>query len=59
MQNTEVMSIEQRLAAVIGQIIVDNAKLGAEVDRLRLEVIRERKRAEAAEKLINEIEARQ
>jgi regulator of replication initiation timing len=44
-----IATMEQRLAGVIGQIIVENAALGAEVERLRLELAREKARADTAE----------
>ncbi len=45
--------MEQRLAGVIGQVIVENAMLGAEVERLRLELAKEQERANAAEQKLN------
>ncbi len=42
-------TVEQRLAGLIGQIIVENAILGAEVERLRLELAKEQERANTAE----------
>ncbi len=46
-------TVEQRLAGVIGQIIVENAMLGAEVERLRLELVKEQERANVAEQKLN------
>ena len=40
---------EQRLAGVIGQIIVENAKLGYEIETLRQMLAAEKARADAAE----------
>ncbi len=44
-----ISTMEQRLAGVIGQIIVENAMLGVEVERLRLELVKEQERANVAE----------
>ncbi len=48
-----ITTMEQRLAGVIGQIIVENATLGAEVERLRLEFAKEQERANVAEQKLN------
>jgi len=58
MTNPPILDAEQRLAGVIGQIVVENAKLGAAVDRLQAELQQTRARAEAAERIIRDIEAR-
>lgn len=52
-----VQSANQRLAGVIGQIIVENAALGTEVETLRVVVAAERARADAAEKRVSEMVA--
>ncbi len=44
-----IATADQRLAGFIGQIIVENAKLAAEVEQLRLDLVKEQERAGAAE----------
>jgi hypothetical protein len=56
-QMAQVQTPEQRISAVIGQIIIDNAKLGHEVEQLRLDIAHERARADAAERRVKELEA--
>ena len=51
-----IQSPEVRLAGVIGQIVVENAKLGYEIEVLRRSVAAEQARAAAAERRIADLE---
>lgn len=56
--HTEVLTPEQRLAILIGEIYVTNAKLGYERDALKQALSAALTRADAAEQRLREIETR-